>query len=560
MSVTWTRIGNGVLTVFAGIASFTLTMLGFLLLGRLDHQIVASLFMGLFALLVVRVATERPNSSHARAVAALIDRLLAVGRGDLRSPAPPIVREEMPALAAAVDGLFDQVRTSLDDFQTMAMYDPVTALPNRLHFRKEADRMLASRGPDQQPALLFIDLDGFKEVNDRLGHAQGDQVLTMVANRLRVVVKAEAEAGSLSQPLLARLAGDEFTLLLPDAGSREEAERVAARALQALSEPFRSSGQTSHMGASIGVALCPDHGSDLTSLMKAADVAMYHAKESGRSRVCVYDSELARASFERSQLQAELLEAISTNALELVYRPQLCLRSGAILAGEGLIRWNRRSGPVLLDGLSAIPEDAALSQALCAWTIEAAAAACVRWRTAGLTQPLSIRLPGCNVGRFDFAERLGSAFEDWGRSPWPLELELVQGQVGALSVTGHLQLATLRQRGVRIAIGGFGSGKTNLPGLVGFAAEAVKVDPALLADIDTSDRSRIVAASLVQMLRALGCTAVAGPIERQEQLEVLRAIGCDAVQGFLRLEPLQEEAFIDWVGAQDGARNLARVS
>ena len=556
MSATWIRLVNGLLSVFAGIAAFLLTLLGFLLLGRLDQQIVASLFIGLFALLVVRVATERPNSSHARAVAALIDRLLAVGRGDLASPAPSIVQRELPALAAAVDGLFDQVRTSLDNFQALAMYDPVTALPNRLHFRKEADRILAGRSLDQRPALLFIDLDGFKEVNDRLGHAQGDQVLIMVANRLRVVVKAQSEAGSLSQPLLARLAGDEFTLLLPDA-SREEAEEVAKRILESLSEPFRSQSQTSHMGASIGVALCPAHGDDLTSLMKAADTAMYHAKESGRSRACVYDSELARLSLERVALQEELRDAIEDGALELVYRPRLCLRGGAILAGEAMVRWNRPGGALLLDRAPALIEDAALAQALGEWILDAAAAAALRWRAAGLSQPLSVRLPGCDAGLFDLAGRLGAAFR--GDESWPVELEFVQAQIAGLSVRSHLQLAILRERGVGISIGAFG-GKANLPALVGFAADRVKLDPALLVDIDTCDRARIVAASLTQMLRSLGCTVIAGPVERQEQLEVLRAIGCDAVEGFLRSEPLDEAAFIEWAANQDCAASLARVS
>ncbi|WP_167737582.1 putative bifunctional diguanylate cyclase/phosphodiesterase [Sphingomonas parva] len=552
-------MANGLLSVFAGVSAFILTLLGFLLLGRLDQQIVASLFIGLFALLLVRVATERPNSSHARAVAALIDRLLAVARGDLSSPAPPLVRKELPALASAVDGLFDQVRTSLDNFHALAMYDPVTTLPNRLHFRKEAERILAGRALDQQPALLFIDLDGFKEVNDRLGHAQGDQVLIMVANRLREVVRAESQAGSLNQPLLARLAGDEFTLLLPDSG-REEAERIASQVLEALTEPFRSPCQTSHMGASIGVALCPAHGDDLTSLMKAADIAMYHAKESGRARACLYDPELARVSMERAALQGELGEAIAAGALELVYRPQLCLRSGAILAGEALVQWNRPGGPLLLDRLPAMVQDAALAQALGEWTLDAAVKACARWRAAGLDQPLSVRLPDCDIGRFDLAARLTSAFDGWGGDPWPLELELVQGQIAALSVGAHLQLAMLRESGVGIAIGGFGGGKANLPALVGFAADKVKLDPALLIDIDTSDRARIVAASLVQMVRALGSTTVAGPVERQEQLEVLRAIGCDAVQGFLRVEPLDEATFIAWVAGQDCAGSLARVS
>ncbi|HEX8579002.1 MAG TPA: GGDEF-domain containing protein, partial [Allosphingosinicella sp.] len=158
MRATWIKISNDLLSLLAGAAAFIFTLLGFLLLGEIDQQVVASLFLGLFALMVVRLAAERPNSGQARATAALIDRLLQVRRGDLSSPAPAVVRNEMPALASAVDGLFEQVRSSLDNFRTMAMYDPVTALPNRIHFRREADRVLKQRREGDCTALLFIDL------------------------------------------------------------------------------------------------------------------------------------------------------------------------------------------------------------------------------------------------------------------------------------------------------------------------------------------------------------------------------------------------------------------
>lgn len=561
MSASWTRFGNTLLSVFAGLASFVLTLLGFLLLGRLDQQIVASLFIGLFALLVVRIATERPNTRHARAVAALIDRLLAVGRGDLNSPAPAVLKAEMPALAAAVDGLFGQVRTSLDNFQAMAMYDPVTSLPNRIHFRREAERLLEARRADERHALLFVDLDGFKEVNDRLGHAQGDQVLTMVANRLRVVIKAETEAGSLVQPLLARLAGDEFTLMLPDVHSREEALRIAERALIALSEPFGSAGKTSLMGASIGIALCPDHGEDLTGLIKAADTAMYHAKASGRAQVCVYDAELARAARDRALLEAELSQAIARHELELVFRPELCLRTGAILAGEALVQW-RRSGadPILLDEFEGLIEEAGLAHALADWTLEAAALACARWRTAALDQRLNVPLLPRQVERGDLAERLAGTFAMVGPEPWPVEIEIAQAQLAACSPAVRFQLSALRARGIGLALRSFGGADSNFQALAASPTDRVRLDPALTAGVDTSNRARTVAATLIHLLHELGCAVVAGPIERQEQLEVLRAIGCDSVQGLFRADPLDEDAFIAWVTAQDCAGSLARVS
>jgi diguanylate cyclase (GGDEF)-like protein len=285
------------------VASFIFTMTGFLILNDISEQVAASVMMGLFALLIVWVASENPNSGHARATKALIDRLLAVRSGDLASPAPEIVRREMPELAAAVDALFEQVRSTIDSANVIAMYDPVTSLPNRVHFKREAERVLQARSGNDRVALLFIDLDGFKEVNDSLGHAIGDQVLSLVAERLREAITAEGAPANAWQPLLARLAGDEFTILLPYLPSVREAERIAGAALAALTDPFELEGRTIRMGASIGVAVCPLHGAELTSLMKAADIAMYHAKSSGRSQVCLYHPALAEA-FERRAFAA----------------------------------------------------------------------------------------------------------------------------------------------------------------------------------------------------------------------------------------------------------------
>lgn len=292
-------ISNRLLSVLAGAAAFALTLLGFLLLGTINQQVVASLFIGLFALAIVRLAAERPNSGQERAMAALSERLLAVGQGDLASPAPEALRREVPALAAAVDALFEQVRSTLDDAHALAMYDPVTALPNRIHFRREAERILRARGPFEGAALLFIDLDGFKEVNDQFGHAHGDQVLITVANRLRVVVKGETEPDSLSPPILARLAGDEFTMMFPGVATDKEAQRVATRALEALAEPLRHGRQVSRLTGSIGIALSPAHGTELAELMKAADLAMYEAKARGRSRACLFGASAEALGIER---------------------------------------------------------------------------------------------------------------------------------------------------------------------------------------------------------------------------------------------------------------------
>jgi diguanylate cyclase (GGDEF)-like protein len=554
------RISGHMLSVIAGGAAFGLTLLGFLLLGSVNQQVVASLVMGMLALCIVRMAAERPNGAQARAVVALIDRLLAVRRGDLTSPAPDALKETMPQLASAVDGLFEQVRSTLDDVHALAMYDPVTSLPNRIHFRREAEQMLRATRADGIAALLFIDLDGFKEVNDWLGHAQGDHVLAVVAERLRAVVQAEAESGPAS-PLVARLAGDEFTILLPLLRDRAEAERIAGGVVAALSQPFQCGEHSSYLGASIGIALAPDHGDDLTQLMKAADVAMYHAKASGRSRTCVYDAALAKASEDRARDDAALRSALARGELELVYHPQLCLRTGAIVGAEAVVRWNHPAGERWLpDDLGTLCHERALALEIGDWTLSTAMAALVRWRREGLSQRLVIPVRRQQLHRGDGFERLRSLLLTDGVASGDVGIEISSSVLADCDARMLRGLEALRRDGVRLSIGGFGEGHASLVRIASLAADRIKLDASLIADVHSSPRARAVATSLVHLVHGLGCSAVAVAADRHEQLEVLRAVGCDEVQGFLGAEAMAEAAFVRWALGQDCARSLARAT
>jgi diguanylate cyclase (GGDEF)-like protein len=428
----------------------------------------------------------------------------------------------------------------------MAMYDPVTALPNRVHFRREADRILKARGSDDRTALLFIDLDGFKEVNDHLGHAQGDQVLVMVANRLRVVVKAETESGSRSPPLLARLAGDEFTLLFPCLDSREEAVRIAGRALAALSEPFRSGERLVEMGASIGVAICPDHGADLTALMKAADIAMYQAKKNGRSRVCLFDSALGEACEEKARIEADLHRAVERDEFELAFQPQHCVRSGAVVGAEALIRWNHPSGSIRMpDSFIPVAEASSLILDIGDWVIAAAAQTVGRWRVAGQSQRIALNVSPRQLERRDFFEKLKIALARSASAPWPLELEFTESVAMQCSEAVIAELAALRDQGVSIAIDDFGSGYSNLARIRSMPVDRVKLASSLIAGIDSSAPTRDVVSAVIHLIHGLGCEAVAEGVERQEQVDVLRAVGCDVIQGLS--SPMAEGAFLRWL-------------
>ena len=457
------RLKNFLISLMAGLAAFVFTLAGYLMLRDFGAQIAGSVGLGLFALVIVWIVAERPNSGQARAFAALTDRLMAVRAGDLTSPAPPVVQSEMPELAAAVDGLFEQVRSNLDNAQAMAMYDPVTSLPNRVHFKREADRMLKAREQGKRLALLFIDLDGFKEVNDSLGHAMGDHVLMIVADRLREVVKSETRATARAQPLLARLAGDEFTLLFPAVLGEDEAKRIADRALAALNEPYISDGQKIDMGASIGVALCPRDGEDLTTLMKAADIAMYHAKASGRSQVCIYSPKLAAAFEEKAVTEREIHAGLRRGEFELAFQPQVSTRNGAIVAGEALVRWNHPEGGVRLpESFLRVAEDSNLVAEVGDWIVDSVAATLGRWQAAGLTQRLTFNVSSRQVERADFFKRLRAGMSVTGSPAWLLEIELSETMAMRCSESVLAELAALRKAGVSIALDDFGSGYSNL--------------------------------------------------------------------------------------------------
>src|SRR5947208_1755059 len=304
------KISNAILSCAAGVASFIFSLAALLYLTEFDQKILAALIAGAFCLLVSYVASERPNSESARALTALSERLLAVEHGDLVSPAPPIVQQAMPKLAAAVDTLFAEVRASIENAHALGMYDPVTSLPNRLHFRSEADKLISEVLDGSSSAMLFVDLDRFKMVNDSLGHARGDQLLIMVANRLRVVVNAEFTGSARTRPLLARLAGDEFTIFFPEIESVAEIERVPRRIVLAIAEPFELCSHSVDIGASIGIAISPDHGTSIEALMRSADIAMYRAKSNGGGQHCVFNSGLASEHQAKVETEKALAEAV----------------------------------------------------------------------------------------------------------------------------------------------------------------------------------------------------------------------------------------------------------
>ncbi|HEV8407346.1 MAG TPA: diguanylate cyclase, partial [Sphingomicrobium sp.] len=397
------KISNAILSCAAGLASFLFSLGAFLYLTAFDEKILAALVAGGFCLLVSYIASERPNSESARALAALGDRLLAVEEGDLMSPAPESLKRTMPKLAAAVDTLFSEVRASIENAHALGMYDPVTSLPNRLHFRSEADKLLSEAAKDMKSAMLFVDLDRFKAVNDSLGHARGDQLLIMVANRLRVVVNAEFTGSARARPLLARLAGDEFTIFFPQLESIDEIERIARRIVLSISETFELSGHSIDIGASVGVALSPEHGTSIELLMRAADIAMYRAKSLGGGQHCLFNNRLAAEHQERIDTEKALTEALQRDEFVLAFQPQMSLVTGELCGAEALLRWNHpRDGLRFPATFIPVAERTGIIADIGEWVIAEVIATLASWHRNGFMGRLSFNVSPRQVERSEF--------------------------------------------------------------------------------------------------------------------------------------------------------------
>ena len=518
--------------------------------GHDSESIARAIVVAMVCAVLSWASAERALSGIAEAIDGTIARVVAAAEGDLSTPTPQSVGAALPQLSGALDGMFAQVRTNLESATTLALYDPVTSLANRTHFRQEAERALRGLAPGEMAALAFIDLDHFKLVNDTQGHAIGDQVLAKIANRLRAVVAAETirRGDSARETSVGRLAGDEFTVLLADIEGRDDAARVGAALLKALVKPIDIGGIQVTVGASIGIALVPEHGTTLTQIMRAADVAMYHAKASGRGQFQFYADSLAVRMARRTQLEVELRNALDNDEFATVFQPQITLATGEVQAVEGLLRWNHPTDGLRLPGtFLACAEESGLIHAIGDWAIESFAERVASWKQDALAPRITVNLSPRQIARPEFFARLTGSL---ARHRAPLSViefevsELVLMNCGPAMLE---QIAKLRADGARIAIDDFGSGSSSLTRLRSLPFDTVKLDASLVTGIDRDGRARDIAQAVIGLIHSLGAQAVAEGVETLAQLDFLRAMGCDAAQGYVIAPPMTEADCRVWL-------------
>jgi diguanylate cyclase (GGDEF)-like protein len=552
------KISNTILSCAAGLASFLFSLGALVYLTAFNEKILAALVAGAFCLLISYIASERPNSESARALAALGDRLLAVEDGDLMSPAPESLRKTMPKLATAVDTLFAEVRSSIENAHALGMYDPVTSLPNRLHFRSEADKLLSEAAKTTKSAMLFVDLDRFKAVNDSLGHARGDQLLIMVANRLRVVVNAEFTGSARARPLLARLAGDEFTIFFPELESVDEIERIARRIVLSISETFELSAHSVDIGASVGIALSPEHGTSIELLMRAADIAMYRAKSLGGGQHCLFNTLLAEEHQERIDTEKALTEALQRDEFVLAFQPQMSLVTGELCGAEALLRWNHpREGLRLPTTFVPVAERTGIIADIGEWVVAEVIASLASWQRDGFSGRVSFNVSPRQVERSEFFPKLRQALADAEVPLSMIELEFTESAAMEVSPVVIDEIAALRDEGAQIAIDDFGTGYSNLARIRAMPLDRVKLDPSLIADIETNEKARVIVQAVIQLIKGVGCEVIAEAVETVAQADILRAMGCDIVQGFIFAPAMFEEDFLAWTASSREAAKSA---
>ena len=408
--------------------------------------------------------------------------------------------------------------------------------------------------------MLFVDLDRFKLVNDSLGHARGDQLLIMVANRLRVVVNAEHSGSVRTRPLLARLAGDEFTIFFPEISSVEEVERAARRIVLAICEPFELNAHSVDIGASIGIAVSPDHGPSIEALMRAADIAMYHAKALGGAQHRLFDAELAAEHQARVDTEIALTEAVQRGEFVLAFQPQLSLVTGEIAGSEVLLRWNHpREG--LRPPASFIPvaERTGLIAEIGEWVVGEVAATLGAWHREGFNGRIAFNVSPRQVDRPDFFSKLRQSFADAGVPLSLVELEFTESAAMEVGAAVLEEIAALRREGAKIAIDDFGTGYSNLSRLRAMPLDRVKLDPSLIADIESCEKARVIVQAVIQLIKGVDCEIVAEAVETVAQADILRAMGCDTVQGFVFARPMFEADYLAWMAGtgQKEAKSVA---
>ncbi len=419
----------------------------------------------------------------------------------------------------------------------MAHHDTLTGLPNRILLDDRLERALQCREGDCNGALLYIDLDHFKHINDSLGHQTGDAVLKEAARRLVHCVRRD--------DTVSRQGGDEFVVLLPRLSDPRHAARVAKKIIESIEKPIRLHGQDLHLSTSIGIALYPQDSTDPVELTKQADTALYHAKHSGRGRYSYFTDEMGKQAEDRLRVEHALRQALQHDQLYLVYQPKVHWPEGTLTGAEALVRWQRGDGDTVSPAdFIPLAEETGLITQIDAWVLDSACRQMAAWRDQGLDPtPVSVNVSLKFLDPDKMLETVRLALQTHGLPAPCLEIEVTESQMAAHPEQTVALMKGLRKLGVRLAVDDFGTGYSNLSYLSQYEFDVLKIDRVFVKDIPDNAKQFSIVRGIISMAQALGYQLIAEGVETATQARLLHEHGCPQMQGFLFSRPIDAQSY-----------------
>lgn len=502
----------------------------------LNAQLVNNLFISLALLFIVFFTSYFLASYIVRPVYHILDKVNLIAKGHFDTQIIKMKKDEIGLLADGINTMSESLDNYTKMIQYQADFDELTDLPNRRKFNKHLASLLEDHN-HQKISVMFLDLDRFKSINDGYGHSLGDQLLKQVADRLKNSFNHNVFA--------ARIGGDEFTVTLVDL-DMTETEKMAERILNVLSIPYNISGNEIHITPSLGISIYPLNGTDVETLVKNADIAMYRAKESGKNTYKFYTQDLSETVSRRVTLEKHLHKALELNEFILHYQPQVDLRTGEICGMEALLRWKHSEmGFISPAEFIPIAEETGLIVEIGQWVLESACRQNKLWQEAGYPPVrVSVNLSGRQFQNGILVQTVSSILERTKLDPQYLDLEITEG-IAIKDVDQTIEkLFQLKQIGINISIDDFGTGYSSLSYLNKFPIKTLKIDKSFVNNLQDSPESQSIVTTIISMAHNLGLDVIAEGVETQEQLLFLKQNKCFIAQGFYFSKPVPANEFV----------------
>lgn len=489
-----------------------------------------------------------------RPIDSLTHAVREIGRGNFAVPIDIHRVDEFGTLSKSFQQMASSLQQSDEQIRYLAYHDSLTQLPNRLMLNQQLEKVVREARINRHlMALLYLDLDNFKQVNDTLGHHAGDELLKQLAARLSQSIRADpCRRGDES---LARFGGDEFVLLLPHVMDEAEVTAVAEQCLRVLTAPFSLHNHQFHISASIGIAMGPGEELDAEQIIKHADLAMYHAKVRGKNNIQYFSTTLGQAAYARFSWESGLRNALTRNEFVLYYQPQVDLVNGRLRGVEALLRWQHpEKGLVPPADFMSIAEESGLILPLGRWVLREACRQARAWCERGMgTMRVAVNLSNIQLDRDNVLALVEECLIEAGLAARCLEIELTESSVSLVPERGKDLLSKIRATGVSVALDDFGTGYSSLSHLCYFPFDSIKIDRSFVRNIQpgSNNSSSAIIAAIIAMARSLNITVIAEGVETAQQADYLRAQGCDVAQGYFFGAPVPAHAMMDFSQQMD---------